>query len=280
MDNKPSISEILKSDGLFAKKSLGQHFLLDLNLTAKIARLGNIGATDIIFEIGPGPGGLTHALLQSAANKIVVIEKDARFAAHLRDYFSEYDDKLIVIEGDALKSDLVALCKEHGTSLSTPKIIANLPYNVGTQLLINWISAGLHNWPMVLMFQKEVALRICAKVGDNNYGRLAILVDAKSNSRIAMPISKTAFIPPPKVESAVVCIDAKAQTFDDLENLGKVTAAAFGQRRKMLRTSLAALGNPLALLEAAQIDPTLRAEAVPPDGFFRLASALKAMNTK
>ncbi len=278
--DKPSLSAILKDQGLFAKKSLGQHFLLDINLTSKIARLANITAQDIIFEIGPGPGGLTAALLQSPAKRLIAIEKDRRFAEHLRDYFKEYGERFEVIEADALSIDLAILQKERNLSEQNPKIIANLPYNVGTQLFINWInSEEIRKWPMTLMFQLEVAKRICAKTGDKEYGRLAIISDALCNARIAMPISRLAFTPPPKVESAVVSIEPKENCFSEMGILEKLTAAAFGQRRKMLRSSLSKFDGISELLIEAGIEETLRAENVPPEGFYRLALALKARQT-
>ena len=274
--DKPSIGDILKSEGLFAKKSLGQHFLLDLNLTAKIARLGEISEDDIIFEIGPGPGGLTAALLESPARKIIAIEKDRRFAAHLRVYFAEYGERLVVLEEDALKIDMVKLLQTYGFADAKPKIIANLPYNIGTQLLIDWIKTDVRKWPLILMFQLEVAKRICAQTGENEYGRLAILIDAQCNREIVLPISRLAFTPPPKVESAVVRLTPKKETFDDIELLGKISAAAFGQRRKMLRSSLSTFEGISKILQEVEIKETLRAENVPPEGFYKLANAIKA----
>lgn len=278
--NKQSIGEAIKSNDLFAKKALGQHFLFDINLTTKIAKLGAIGANDVIFEIGPGPGGLTRALLDSEARKVIVIEKDARFAAHLREYFAAELERLIIIEGDALKISLAALLAEHGLSANQGKIISNLPYNVGTALLVNWLHGIEAAWPMVLMFQTEVAMRICADVGQSAYGRLAILVAAKCDAHIGLHVPRLAFTPPPKVESAVVVLCEKANKFMDIDALGKVTAAAFGQRRKMLRSSLSQIGNSISLCEAAHIDPTKRAETLTPDQFFALARAFNSSRNK
>lgn len=268
--DRPSLSEILRNEGLFAKKSLGQHFLLDINLTSKISRLANIDENDVLFEIGPGPGGLTAALLQSPAHKIIVIEKDRRFAEHLRNYFADFGDRLLIIEGDALEIKPQDILHNLGLDTLKPKIISNLPYNVGTQLLINWIHTEVRDWPMVLMFQLEVAKRICAKTGENEYGRLAILINAQCEARIAMPISRLAFTPPPKVESAIVTLSPKPDRFDDMQTLGKITSAAFGQRRKMLRSSLSTFKDAGELLREAGIDETLRAEAVPPEGYYKL----------
>jgi 16S rRNA (adenine1518-N6/adenine1519-N6)-dimethyltransferase len=274
--SKPTIGETIKSGDLFAKKGFGQHFLLDLNLTAKIAKLGELGANDVVFEIGPGPGGLTQALLESPAHKIIVIEKDPRFALHLKNYFASDLGRLIVIEGDALKLSLSQLMADNGLTDYNGKIISNLPYNVGTALLVNWLHGAEAAWPMVLMFQNEVALRICANVGQSAYGRLAILVAARCEARIGMHVPRLAFTPPPKVESAVVVLREKSSRFEEIHALGKVTAAAFGQRRKMLRSSLSQIGNSIALCEAANIDPTSRAEVLSPEQFFALACAYKS----
>lgn len=275
MEDKPSLSQALKSNDLFAKKSLGQHFLLDLNLTTKIARLGDITKNDVIFEIGPGPGGLTQALINSPAHKIIAIEKDARFVEHLKNYFQNDLDRLEIIEGDALKISPSEILKDRGLNNFQGKIIANLPYNVGTQLFINWIEGEEFSWPMALMFQTEVAMRICAKAGDKAYGRLAILAAAKCNTSLGMHVPRLAFTPPPKVESAVALISPKNNRFDDLDALGKVTAAAFGQRRKMLRSSLAKLGDVEELCAQAGIDSSLRPETISPEAFFKLAQAYR-----
>lgn len=269
-----SLSEILKENGLFAKKSLGQHFLLDLNLTTKIAKLADIDENTICFEIGPGPGGLTQALLNCPAHKVIVIEKDTRFAEHLREYFKDYGDRLHIIEGDALNLKPHIILNEMGLQDYKGNIISNLPYNVGTQILINWLLGPEKSWPMTLMFQTEVAKRISAKTNDNEYGRLAILTYACAKAQIVMHVPRLAFTPPPKVESAVINIRPKTHIYENLEMLAKVTQAAFGQRRKMLRASLNSIGNALELLEKANIEPTLRPENLEPEGFFKLADAL------
>lgn len=269
-----TLSEILHENELFAKKSLGQHFLLDINLTSKIARLADIDDKTIVFEIGPGPGGLTQALLNSPAHKIIVIEKDTRFAEHLRNYFKDYSDRLHIIEGDALVLKPHKIMQELGLENFKGNIISNLPYNVGTQILINWLLGPEKSWPMTLMFQAEVARRISAKTNDKEYGRLAILTYACANAQIVMNVPRLAFTPPPKVESAIVNIRPKKDIYTNLDALSKITQAAFGQRRKMLRASLNSIGNAQELLEIAQIEPTLRPENLSPEGFFKLADAI------
>lgn len=266
------LRQALEDGGLFARKSLGQHFLLDLNLTAKIARTAGIVAGETVIEIGPGPGGLTQALLDSPAEKIIVIEKDSRFVTHLKEFFSDDLGRLIVLEADALAVDEAVLLQEH-ESVGPARIVANLPYNVGTPLLVKWLKAGSWRGPMCLMFQEEVAERIVARPGSDHYGRLAVLTAAQAKARIAMGVPRMAFTPPPRVESAIVVIEDRADPFDDLAGLEHVTAAAFGQRRKMLRASLRGLGDAEALLAAAGIEPTARPETIPPEGFFALTQA-------
>jgi 16S rRNA (adenine1518-N6/adenine1519-N6)-dimethyltransferase len=271
------LRQALEDGGLFARKSLGQHFLLDLNLTGKIARVAGIVAGETVIEIGPGPGGLTHALLESPAAKIIVIEKDARFVAHLKAFFTEHLGRLIVLEADALGVDEAALIAEHGGQ-APARIVANLPYNVGTPLLVKWLKASAWRGPMCLMFQEEVAQRIVARPGSDHYGRLAVLTAARAHARIAIGVPRMAFTPPPRVESAIVVIEDRIDNFEDLAGLEHVTAAAFGQRRKMLRASLRGLGDAEALLSAAGIDPTARPETVSPEGFFELVRAWRATN--
>ena len=271
------LRQALEDGGLFARKSLGQHFLLDLNLTAKIARIATIRAGQTIFEIGPGPGGLTQALLESQAEKIIVIEKDPRFVVHLRDFFKEHLGRLVVLEADALGVEEAALIAEHGGT-GPARIIANLPYNVGTPLLVKWLKAGDWRGPMCLMFQEEVAQRIVARPGSEHYGRLAVLTAARAHARIAMSVPRMAFTPPPRVESAIVIIEDRDDSFTDLTGLEHITAQAFGQRRKMLRASLRGLGDTEAILGAANIAPTARPETVSPEGFFALTQAWRATN--
>jgi 16S rRNA (adenine1518-N6/adenine1519-N6)-dimethyltransferase len=269
------LRQALEDGGLFARKSLGQHFLLDLNLTAKIARAAGIQAEETVIEIGPGPGGLTHALLQSAAKKIIVIEKDARFVAHLKAFFADHLGRLVILEADALDVDETAILAENGGH-GAARIVANLPYNVGTPLLVKWLKSGDWRGPMCLMFQEEVAQRIVARPGSEHYGRLAVLIAARAHARIALGVPRMAFTPPPRVESAIVVIEDRLDNFPDLAGLEHVTAQAFGQRRKMLRASLRGLGDAEALLAAAGIDPTARPETIAPDGFFALTKAWRA----
>lgn len=272
----PSLKQALETAGLYARKSLGQHFLLDLNLTAKIVRQAGLSEGQRVLEIGPGPGGLTQALLDSPCGPITAIEADGRFVAHLGSYFASYGDRLTLIEADALTIDAPALFQQSGLQ---PAIVANLPYNVGTPLLINWLKAGQWWERMCLMFQLEVCERIVAREGDDAYGRLAVLVAAVANARIVMTLPPSAFVPPPKVDSGVVLLTPKAIPYPDLAALERVTAAAFGQRRKMLRASLKQLGHAEALIEAAGLTPTDRPETVSPEGFFKLADVWRQMQT-
>ncbi|PWE17344.1 16S rRNA (adenine(1518)-N(6)/adenine(1519)-N(6))-dimethyltransferase [Marinicauda salina] len=275
----PPLREVIARHGLRAEKRFGQHFLLDLNLTAKIARLCGDMTEATVFEIGPGPGGLTRALLAEGAGRVIAIEKDRRFAAALAELPDVWPGRRDIVEADALDVDEPALAP------MSPRIIAsNLPYNVGTALLIKWLEAEPVWWDrMVLMFQKEVAERVVAAVGDKAYGRLAILTAARASARYAFTVPARAFTPPPKVDSAVVVFEplpAEAR-FDDLDALKAVTESAFGQRRKTLRRSLSAAAAKAgtaaeALLAAADIDPAARAETIEPAGFFRLARAWRA----
>lgn len=269
------LRQALEEADLFARKSLGQHFLLDLNLTGKIGRLAGIQADETLLEIGPGPGGLTHALLASPAKKVIVVEKDPRFVAHLTRYFADQAGRLVVIEADALAIDEEALLASNGTT-GPARIISNLPYNVGTPLLVKWLKAGAWRGPMCLMFQTEVAERICARPGSPHYGRLAVLAAARCDARLALHVPRLAFVPPPKVESAIVILEDHKRPFNDLAGLEHITAHAFGQRRKMLRASLKGLGNCEAILEEAGINPTARPETIEPEGFFALTKAWRA----
>ena len=251
-----------------AKKSFGQHFLLDLNITAKIARLAGPLEGRTVIEVGPGPGGLTRALLDTGAS-VIAVEKDPRFLPLLAEIGEAANGRLTVIEADALKVDETALLEgEDGI------VVSNLPYNVGTPLLIKWLTGAFRPTSMTLMFQKEVAQRIVAPAGSDAYGRLAVITGAVAEARIVMDLPARAFTPPPKVASAVVRIDPLAErpSPELLHALEKVTAAAFGQRRKMLRSSLKQLGG-AELCEAAGIDANLRAEVVPVEGFLALARA-------
>ena len=274
IDGLPPLRDVIASYDLVAKRQLGQNFLLDLNLTAKIARLaGDLAGSDVL-EIGPGPGGLTRGLLVEGARRVVAVEKDPRCIAALQEISAAYPGRLEVVEGDAMQIDMAAL-------LSPPvRIAANLPYNVGTEVLIRWLTPKI--WPpfwtsMTLMFQREVALRITAKPGDDHYGRLAILCQWRSDAKIVMHLPPEAFTPAPKVHSAVVHLTRlEAPRFPaDAKTLQRVVAAAFGQRRKMLRSSLKPLGGDLeALLKVADIPPTARAEEIDLQRFCALARAV------
>ena len=268
LDGLPPLREALQAHGLLARKALGQHFLLDLNITRKIARLAGPLADSVVIEVGPGPGGLTRALLETGA-RVIAIEKDRRFEPLLAELAAHAPARLDLVFADALEADEAAL-----TGGAPACIVSNLPYNVGTPLLIKWLTGPFRPATLTLMFQKEVAQRIVAAPRSDAYGRLAVLAQATSRAGIVLDVPARAFTPPPRVDSAVVRLtpspDAPAAPL--LAALQAVTAAAFGQRRKMLRTSLRALGGE-ALCAAAEIDPSDRAEVVPVEGFLRLAQA-------
>ncbi|HEY0102430.1 MAG TPA: 16S rRNA (adenine(1518)-N(6)/adenine(1519)-N(6))-dimethyltransferase RsmA [Brevundimonas sp.] len=268
MSDPPTLRETLDAHGLSAKKSFGQHFLLDLNVTRKIVRLAGPFEGRAVIEVGPGPGGLTRALLESDAGRVVLIEKDPRFLPLL----AELDDgsgRMVLVEADALK------VREADLTDGPSHVVSNLPYNVGTPLLIKWLTGPWLPYALTLMFQKEVAERIVAAPGDDAYGRLAVISQAVCEARLVMHLPAAAFTPPPKVASAVVHLVPRPDRPDSemLKRLERVTAAAFGQRRKMLRSSLKTLGG-AALCEAAGIAPDVRAEVVDGPGFLRLAQAL------
>ncbi len=262
----PPLREALADHGLMARKSFGQHFLLDLNVTAKIARLAGPLEGQTVIEVGPGPGGLTRALIEAGA-KVIAVEKDARFLPLLQALADVADGKLTLVNADALTVDEAALLGGPGI------VVSNLPYNVGTPLLIKWLTGPFRPTSMSLMFQKEVAQRIVAAPGSDAYGRLAVITGAVAAARIVMDLPARAFTPPPKVASAVVRIDPLPDrpSPEILSALEKVTAAAFGQRRKMLRSSLKTLGGEV-LCEKAGVDPNARAEVIPVEGFLSLAT--------
>ncbi|EGF90768.1 dimethyladenosine transferase [Asticcacaulis biprosthecium C19] len=274
MTELPTLRESLEQHGLMAKKAFGQHFLLDLNITRKIVRLGGPFDGDTVIEVGPGPGGLTRALLESEAAHVIAVEKDSRFLELLGELNEVFGDRFEVIEGDALKVDEAQLLADRKLSPQA-HIVSNLPYNVGTPLLIKWLTGPWRPKSLTLMFQLEVALRVVAPVGDDDYGRLSVISQILCDASKIMDLPARAFTPPPRVDSAVVRLIPKADRPAPavIKNLEKVTAAAFGQRRKMLRSSLKSLGGEV-LLDKAAIDATLRAEQVGPDGFLRLATAL------
>ncbi|MFN7168848.1 MAG: 16S rRNA (adenine(1518)-N(6)/adenine(1519)-N(6))-dimethyltransferase RsmA [Pannonibacter sp.] len=272
IDDLPPLRDVIRTHGLDAKKSLGQNFLLDLNLTSRIARAAGDLSNATVVEVGPGPGGLTRALLANGARKVIAIEKDSRCLPALAEVSARYPGRLEVIEGDALKVDVAALSAGYPV-----KIVANLPYNVGTQLLLNWITTPV--WPpfwasLTLMFQKEVGQRITATVDDDHYGRLGVLAGWRTRARILFDIGPQAFTPPPKITSAVVHLEPNPEPLPcALADLERLTAAAFGQRRKMLRASLKGL-KPDAEQRIADcgIAPTARAEEIDIPGFVKLAS--------
>lgn len=273
LDGLPPLREVIDRYELRAKKSLGQNFLLDLNLTGKIARAaGDLSSTTVI-EVGPGPGGLTRALLAHDAARVVAIERDERCLAALAEVAAHYPGRLDVIAGDAMKTDFPALAE----GAQDVRIVANLPYNIGTELLIRWLTVA--DWPpfyssMTLMFQKEVAQRIVAAPGDSAYGRLGVLAGWRTEARIVFDLPPQAFTPPPKVTSAVVHIVPRTQPLPaDGRKLARVTEAAFGQRRKMLRQSLKGIGGE-SLLAATGIDGTRRAETLSVAEFVTLANAI------
>jgi len=274
IDGLPPLREVIAAHGLVAKKQLGQNFLLDLNLTAKIARCaGDLSGADVL-EVGPGPGGLTRGLLAEGARHVVAVEMDPRAIPVLEEVAAAHPGRLTVLQGDALKLDVLA-------HLTPPvKVVANLPYNVGTELLIRWLSPD--RWPpfwdsLTLMFQKEVAERIVARPGSDHYGRLALLAQWRADPKIVMTLPPEAFTPAPKVHSAVVHLK-RLDTLRypcDFAVLQRVTAMAFNQRRKMLRSSLKGLGPGVeAMLVAVGIAPTARAEEISLEQFCALARAV------
>jgi len=269
-DSLPPLREVIRDNGLDARKGLGQHFLLDLNLTRKIARTAGDLADRDVMEVGPGPGGLTRALLETQAENVVAVERDARCITALAPLVEAARGRLRLIEGDALQADPVELVAPGAA------IVANLPYNVGTPLLFRWLDLWDHLSVMVLMFQLEVAERITARPGDRHYGRIAVMANWRWRAEKAFDLPARAFTPPPKVASAVVHLTPRAAPLAeaDAEALSTVVAAAFNQRRKMLRQSLKGLGvDAGALLEAADIDPTRRAETLSIEEFCALARA-------
>lgn len=274
-DGLPPLREVIRTHELVAKKSLGQNFILDLNVTRAIARIAGPLAGRTVVEIGPGPGGLTRALLIEGAERVVAIERDPRCLAALAEIAGRYPGRLDVHAGDALVADWPALI---GSPAGKPIIAANLPYAIATVLLVGWLET--QPWPpwyasMVLMFQKEVAERIVAAPGSKVYGRLSVIAQWRTVPRIVMTLAPQAFTPPPKVSSAVVEFLPREipSPACSVQALGRVTAAAFGQRRKMLRSSLKQLTPfPELLLKEAGIDPALRAEQLAVADFARLAA--------
>ena len=274
IDDLPPLRDVIATHGLDAKKSLGQNFLLDLNLTSKIARLaGDISGHDVL-EVGPGPGGLTRGLLAAGARRVVALEKDPRCMAALSEISAAYPGRLDVFNADALEFDM------RGQLTGPVRVVANLPYNVGTELLVRWLTPK--DWPpfwssLTLMFQKEVAERIIAKPGTKAYGRLGILAQWKSTPCVVMELPPEAFTPPPKVHSAVVHLEALAQPRFPAPAglLSSTVAMAFNQRRKMLRSSLKSAAPDIeTALRDAGLEPTARAEEISLEGFCALARRL------
>lgn len=272
IDGLPPLRDVIERHGLQAKKALGQNFLLDLNLTSKVARAAGDLTGVTVIEVGPGPGGLTRALLMNGARRVIAIERDERCLAALAEISNHYPERLEVVSGDALKTDFAALAGGEPT-----KIVANLPYNIGTELLVRWLT--VQDWPpfyqsLTLMFQREVAERIVAKPASSAFGRLGVLAGWRTDARIAFDVPPQAFTPPPKVTSSVVHLEPRQVPLPaDVKVLGRVTEAAFGQRRKMLRQSLKSIGGE-RLLETVGIDPTRRAETLSVEEFVALAKAV------
>lgn len=280
IDDLPPLRDVIQKYDLSARKALGQNFLLDLNLTAKIARVAGPLEHHTIIEIGPGPGGLTRALLALGAKRVIAIERDERALGPLRDIAAHYPGRLEIVSADAMTFDPRPLLGN-----DRAKIVANLPYNIATPLLTGWLSAD--PWPpwydtMVLMFQREVAERIVASVDDDAYGRLGVFAGWRTDAKIMFDVAPSAFVPAPKVTSSVVRLVPRASPeLCDRRMLERVTEAAFGQRRKMLRQSLKSLGvDPAVLTAAADIDSTRRAETVPVSGFVAMARELANIRSR
>lgn len=276
VDGLPPLREVIARYDLAARRALGQNFLLDLNLTAKIARAAGDLTAGTTIEIGPGPGGLTRALLSHGAHEVIAIERDARCLGALAEIAAAYPGRLAVIEGDALAVD----CARLGTA--PRRIVANLPYNIATPLIIKWLQQGAAFASLTVMVQKEVADRLAARPRTKEYGRLSVLTQFLAKPRRLFDLPPRAFVPPPKVTSTVIeLLPLSEPAFPArLADLERTTQAAFGQRRKMLRQSLRSLGGDAeALLAAADIPPTARAEELTVEQFAALARALEKQRT-
>ncbi len=277
IDDLPPLREVVERHGLMAQKALGQNFLFDLNLTSRIAKTAGPLDGETVVEIGPGPGGLTRALLANGAGRVIAIERDRRCLPALAEVAARYPGRLEVIDGDALAVDLSPHLRGERA-----RIVANLPYNIGTPLLVGWLS--LEPWPswwrsLTLMFQREVAERIVATPEQRaDYGRLAVLSNWRCETKILFDVPRSAFVPPPKITSSIVQLLPREQPEPcNRRLLERITLAAFGQRRKMLRQSLkAVLPDPAPIIEAAGLSETARAEEIPVSGFVALANALAA----
>ncbi len=278
-DPLPPLREVIAAHGLQAKKSLGQNFLLDLNLTRRIARAAGAHDGGVFYEVGPGPGGLTRALLGEGAARVIAVERDARCLPALADISAAHSDRLTVVGADAMEIDEARLLADCGVTAAV-RIAANLPYNIGTALLVKWLTS--ERWPpfwssLTLMFQREVAERIVAKPDTEHYGRLSVLAQWRTTAKILFDVSRSAFVPPPSVTSSIVRLEPLAEPVApaELRDLEQVTKAAFGQRRKMLRQSLKRIApDAEALIRAAGLDPTARAETLSVADFAALARAL------
>jgi len=280
LDELPPLRDVIRRHGIVARKSLGQNFLFDLNLAARIARTAGPLVGTTVLEIGPGPGGLTRALLALGASRVIAIERDERAIAALGEIAALYPGRLDIVSADALHYD-----PRPRLAFGPVRIVANLPYNIATVLLVAWVS--VEPWPpwydsAVLMFQREVAERIAAERGSKSYGRLSVLVQWRCEARIAFDVNPSAFVPPPKVKSSLVrLVPRPAPMPCDRAALEAVTQAAFGQRRKMLRQSLRSLGGePAELIAGAGLDPTARAEEVSVEQFVLLARSLAAQRRR
>ena len=282
IDDLPALRDVVRVHDLLPKKSLGQNFLFDLNLTSRIARAAGPLEGITVVEVGPGPGGLTRALLAEGAKQVIAVERDERCLPALAEISARYPGRLHVVNADALATDLGPLVEAHGGGPA--RICANLPYNIGTALLVRWLES--EPWPpffdrLTLMFQREVAERIVATPKERaDFGRLAVLSGWRTRARILFDVPASAFTPPPKVTSSVVELIPRAEPLAcDGRILAAITLAAFGQRRKMLRQALKGISlrgrslDAMAILAAADIDPTRRAEEVDVEGFVRLARA-------
>jgi 16S rRNA (adenine1518-N6/adenine1519-N6)-dimethyltransferase len=280
-DPLPPLREVIAAHGLAARKSLGQNFLLDFNLTRRIARAAGPLENTTIYEVGPGPGGLTRALLMEGAARVIAVERDERCLPALRDIEAAFPGRLEILSADALKIDEATLLREHGVA-GNVRIAANLPYNIGSALLVKWLTAK--TWPpfwqsATLMFQREVAERIAASPGTGAYGRLSVLSQWRARPQILFDVNRSAFTPPPRITSTVVRIEPLNEPIApaQLADLEAVTAAAFGHRRKMLRQSLKSLASDTeGLIRAANLDPTARAERLTVADFAALARAWRS----
>jgi len=269
LDALPPLREVIARHGLDARKALGQHFLLDLNLTRRIARAAGDLTEGTVIEVGPGPGGLTRALLEQGA-RVIAIEKDPRCLAALSELDAAFPGRLTVIAGDAMAQDMAAL------GVAPRRVVANLPYNVSTPLLVAWLRESRAFDTLVLMFQKEVADRLWARPGGRGYSRLSVLTQWLCTVKPLFDVNPRAFTPPPKVNSAVVRLMPRSEPLADVPfaTVERVTATLFGQRRKMVRAPLKALGNPAAICAACGIEPELRAEQLPVEAFLAVAGWL------